>query len=186
MESVFDQILFYLSPACSVSSVTLPSWACLSPVVLVQTPAPQLLAERLSRKLLLLLVFPMLLTQLPFSLECDRITNCLEGCFTAFIEMGFKLLLSECINWRRWHQRAFHRVEKTNIRILHAFVVTSQWCMTYWHSTDSSSPIVGTAVVGHIHPCDWADRSILNRAVSHNCISTEFGKSKLKLGARNC
>ena len=40
-----------------------------------------------SRKLLL---SPLLLKQLPFSLEYDWITNCLEGCFTAFIELGFK------------------------------------------------------------------------------------------------
>lgn len=40
------------------------------------------------------------------------------------------------------------------------------------------------AVVGsvtHTHVIR-TDRSILSRAVSHKCVSTEFGKSKLKLG----
>lgn len=60
------------------------------------------------RKLLLLLVFPSLLTRLPFSLGCDRITNRLEGRFAAFIELAFKLLLLVCINRRHWHQGAFH------------------------------------------------------------------------------
>lgn len=49
-----------------------------------------------------------------FSSEYNRVTKCLEWCFTTFIDLDFKPLVcfEEYINQRNWHQQAFHWVQK--------------------------------------------------------------------------
>lgn len=102
----------------------------------------------------------------------------------------------KCIKQRGWHQQAFHwLLKKRELWKLHAFFFfLFFFCnellylsATYWHSltqTDNISNITNTATASQIDPFDWSETkekcSILNRAVSHQGVSTVFGKIKEK------
>lgn len=95
------------------------------------------------------------------SLKYDRVTKCLEGRFTNFIDLDFKPLMcfKECINQRDWHQQAFHWVQKKRepLKIARLCCNKLMECdlLALPPSTDNIRNITNTAMVFHIHPFDW-------------------------------
>lgn len=95
------------------------------------------------------------------SLKYDRVTKCVEGRFTNFIDLDFKPLMyfKECINQRDWHQQAFHWVQKKMEPLKIARLCCNklmEWdLLALPFSIDNIRNITNTAMIFHIHYFDW-------------------------------